>query len=149
MADNIGYTPGEGATVAADEIDGALHQRVKIGIGPDGTAVDVSQDNPMPVAIAGVSEEDPLPVHDEAAHMLLTRLLHYLNSPQGYDKAQQRTRVTAVLESGTVTTVSTVTTVTAVSSVTNIAAVGGYSAQMQIMDTNRTAWAQCVRARIT
>ena len=146
MADNIGYTPGEGATVAADEIDGALHQRVKIGIGPDGTAVDVSQDNPMPVAIAGVSEEDPLPVHDEAAHQLLVRLMQYLNAPQGYDKSLQRARVTAVLESGTLTTLTTVTTV---SSVTNIAAVGGYSAQMQIMDTNRTAWAQCVRARIT
>lgn len=152
MADNVGYTPGTGAVVAADEIAGVLHQRVKLGIGEDGTAVDVSAANPMPVQVLGVSEDDPLPVHDESAHQLLTRLLQYLNAPQGYDKSLQRARVTAVLESGTVTTVSTVTTVTtvtAVSSVTNIAAVGGYSAQMQIMDTNRTAWAQCVRARIT
>jgi len=149
MADNVGYTPGTGAVVAADEIAGVLHQRVKLGIGEDGTAVDVSASNPMPVSVVGVSEEDPLPVHDEAAHLLLTRLLQYLNSPQGYDKSLQRARVSAVLESGTVTTVLTVTTVTTVSSVTNIAAVGGYSAQMQIMDTNRTAWAQCVRARIT
>ena len=36
MADNVGYTPGTGATVAADEIAGVLHQRVKIGIGTDG-----------------------------------------------------------------------------------------------------------------
>ena len=49
MPDNVGYTPGVGATVAADEIAGVLHQRVKIGIGADGTAVDVSSANPMPV----------------------------------------------------------------------------------------------------
>ena len=49
MADNVGYTPGVGATVAADEIAGVLHQRVKIGIGADGSATDVSAANPMPV----------------------------------------------------------------------------------------------------
>lgn len=50
MADNVGYTPGTGATVAADEIAGILHQRVKIGVGGDGVAVDVSSSNPMPVS---------------------------------------------------------------------------------------------------
>jgi len=49
MADNVGYTPGVGATVAADEISGVLHQRIKIGVGGDGVAVDVSSANPMPV----------------------------------------------------------------------------------------------------
>jgi hypothetical protein len=53
MADNVGYTPGTGATVAADEISGVLHQRVKIGVGTDGVAVDVSEGNPMPVAAYG------------------------------------------------------------------------------------------------
>ena len=53
MADNVGYTPGTGATVAADEISGVLHQRVKIGIGTDGVAVDVSEENPMPVTAYG------------------------------------------------------------------------------------------------
>ena len=53
MADNVGYTPGTGATVAADEIAGVLHQRVKIGVGGDGVAVDVSQENPMPVVAYG------------------------------------------------------------------------------------------------
>jgi hypothetical protein len=57
MADNIGYTPGTGATVAADEISGVLHQRVKIGVGADGVAVDVSSSNPMPVSAAAL----PLP----------------------------------------------------------------------------------------
>ena len=49
MADNVGYTPGSGATVAADDIAGVLHQRVKIGIGADGAAVDLSSTNPMPI----------------------------------------------------------------------------------------------------
>ncbi len=53
MADNVGYTPGTGATVAADDISGVLHQRVKIGVGGDGVAVDVSEGNPMPVAAYG------------------------------------------------------------------------------------------------
>ena len=47
--DNVGYTPGTGATVAADDIGGVLHQRVKLGIGGDGVAVDVSAADPMPV----------------------------------------------------------------------------------------------------
>jgi hypothetical protein len=174
MADNVGYTPGTGAVVAADEIAGVLHQRVKLGIGADGVAVDLSAANPMPittptpidvvtggltdaelratpidVVISGITEDAPLPVHDESAHQLLTRLLQYLNAPQGYDKSLQRARVTAVLESGTVTTVTTVTTVAAVTAVTSLNNYDGYNARMTVLDTNRTAWAQCVRARIT
>ena len=49
MPDNVGYTPGTGATVAADDIGGVLYQRVKIEIGDDGVAQDVSATNPMPV----------------------------------------------------------------------------------------------------
>jgi len=49
MADNVGYTPGTGANIAADDIGGILHQRVKIGVGVDGSATDVSSSNPMPV----------------------------------------------------------------------------------------------------
>lgn len=130
MADNVGYTPGTGATVAADEIGGVLYQRVKLTSGEDGTATDVS-------------EAAPLPVTDNGAVNLLRRLLQYLDSPRGYDKSIQRQRVTALLESGTVTTVSTVT------NVTNLLNIDGYNARMQILDQNRTSWAQCVRARIT
>ena len=49
MPDNVGYTPGSGATIAADDISGVLYQRVKVGVGADGTAVDVSSANPMPI----------------------------------------------------------------------------------------------------
>ena len=41
MADNIGYTPGTGATVAADDVSGVLYQRVKLAFGADGSASDV------------------------------------------------------------------------------------------------------------
>ncbi len=142
MPDNVGYTPGAGASIAADDIGGVLHQRVKVGIGADGSATDVSDANPMPVA-------------DNEAGNLLLRILQMLMAPLGYDKSLQRQRGTVVVESGTLTTVSTVTTVTTCSTVTtlgsltNIAGIGGYSAQMTVLDQNRSAWAQCVRARIT
>lgn len=48
MADNVAITPGTGATVAADDIGGILHQRVKISVGADGSATDVSSAAPMP-----------------------------------------------------------------------------------------------------
>lgn len=38
MADNVGYTPGTGATVAADDVGGVLYQRMKITTGADGVA---------------------------------------------------------------------------------------------------------------
>jgi hypothetical protein len=57
MADNVGYTPGTGATVAADDIAGILHQRVKISLGADGTAVDAPGDgtNGMKVDVTRVT----------------------------------------------------------------------------------------------
>ena len=58
MADNVGYTPGVGATIAADDISGVLYQRVKIGVGADGSATDVSSSNPMPVS-GSVGVSDP------------------------------------------------------------------------------------------
>lgn len=134
MADNVGYTPGTGATVAADEIAGVLHQRVKIGVGGDGVAVDVSEENPMPVA-------------DAQSGNLLLRILQMLMAPLGYDKSLGRQRGTVVVE--TLPTLAVVTTVTTVTSVSNIGGIGGYSAQMTVFDQNRSAWAQCVRSRIT
>lgn len=49
MSDNIGYTPGTGATVAADNVGGVLFQRVKLAHGTDGAAVDASAADPLPV----------------------------------------------------------------------------------------------------
>ena len=53
MSDNVGYTPGSGATVAADNVGGNLHQRVKISVGADGVAADASATTPLPVAAYG------------------------------------------------------------------------------------------------
>lgn len=138
MADDV-TLPGTGEVVATDDIGGRQFQLVKVVHGANGIAHLTSDGNPMPTTDAAVQD-------------LLLRLLSQLVSPVGYDKSLGRSRNTAVIESGTVTTVttvSTVTTCTTVSSLSNIAAVGGYNAQMQIMDTNRTAWAQCVRSCIT
>lgn len=132
MADDV-TLPGTGEVVATDEIGGRQFQLVKMVHGADGVAHLTSDGNPLPTS-------------DAAAQDLLRRLLSQLVSPIGYDKSLGRQRGTVVVESGTVTTVTTVTTV---SSLTNLAAIGGYNAQMQIMDTNRTAWAQCVRSCIT
>lgn len=40
MPDNISVTAGSGTTVAADDVSGVLHQRVKISLGADGAATD-------------------------------------------------------------------------------------------------------------
>ena len=50
MADNIQLNGGiGGALLAADEIAGVKHQRVKIQYGADGSATDVSTSSPLPV----------------------------------------------------------------------------------------------------
>lgn len=52
MADNILVSPGTGATIAADDIGGVLHQRVKLSQGADGVGVDVSSAAPLQVTLA-------------------------------------------------------------------------------------------------
>jgi len=49
MADNVGYTPGVGATIAADDIGGILYQKVKMIHGADGIAHETADGNPLPV----------------------------------------------------------------------------------------------------
>ena len=55
MADNVAVTPGSGATVAFDDISGIMYQRVKIGVGADGSATDVSTAAPLPVTTGTAS----------------------------------------------------------------------------------------------
>jgi hypothetical protein len=56
MADNVGYTPGTGATVAADDIGTVLFQRIKLVHGADGTNDgDVASSNPLPISVPGAS----------------------------------------------------------------------------------------------
>ena len=132
MADNTTLNAGTGGDViASDDIDGVKYQRVKPAFGPDGEAVDVSTENPLPVAESG-----PLLT-------LFIRLLNLLGAPVGYDKSQGRYRQTAIVESGTLTTVNVINTVN------NQAAIGGVQAQLLINGQNLSAWQACVRSRIT
>lgn len=50
MSDNIRLNAGTGGKLlAADDVGGASYQRVKVGVGDDGVATDVSSNAPMPV----------------------------------------------------------------------------------------------------
>jgi hypothetical protein len=53
MSDFVPITPGSGANIAVDDIAGLKFQRFKVTFGPDGTAVDVSAADPLPVSLAG------------------------------------------------------------------------------------------------
>lgn len=66
MADDLSVTPGTGATIAADDISGKLHQRVKLTWGVDGAAVDASTTNPLPVEVRSDGAE--LCKAEDAAH---------------------------------------------------------------------------------
>jgi hypothetical protein len=141
MADNVGYTPGSGAVVAADDVGGVLYQRIKPAFGTDNTAVDVSATNPLPVVDTQLADVE----------LLLTRMLNALNAPQGYDKSLQRQRGTNIIESGTITTVGTVSTITAgtLTTVQNLSTIDTLQGRIQVYGANLSAWADTVRARIT
>jgi hypothetical protein len=130
MADNVGYTPGAGATVAADEIGGVLFQRVKPTIGIDGQAVDVSADNPMPIGAVGELMETIQALR--IAIQSLTRTVGLsLPDTSGRLRANVETGSVAIT-SGTVTTVNTVTTCSAVTTLGNQTLIGGVQATDQI-----------------
>lgn len=122
MADNVGYTPGTGALVAADEIGGVLHQRVKLGIGDDGTAVDVSAANPMPVTLTQGEVVEAL----EAMRMAIQSLTRSV----GQSMPDVAGRLRVVVDS--ITGALTLATVTTVGTVTNQTQVGGNPAFEQI-----------------
>jgi hypothetical protein len=128
MADNVGYTPGSGATVAADEIGGVLHQRVKLGIGDDGVAVDVSESNPMPVALTQGEVVEAL----EAMRMAVQALSRSIGQSMPDVAGRLRVVVDAITGSLTLATITTVGTVTTVSTLTNQTQVGGNPAFEQI-----------------
>jgi hypothetical protein len=137
MADNIGYTPGTGATIAADEIAGILHQRIKIGIGENGTATDVSEANPMPVMAVG----DLLEALQSMSFALesLTRTIGLAQvNPLNGNLYVDGSRVTQPI-SGNIGTVSTVSTVSTVATVTNMSQLGGQNANSLIPAFERNA----------
>lgn len=137
MADNISITPGTGANVAADDVGGVLHQRVKVSVGEDGSAIDVSQSNPLPVS------DNILALALQRLSSVLTTLQNILLSPLGYDKSIQRQRGTVIVESGTVTTCTTCATVT------NLSQIDSFQGRLLINANSVTAWRLAVRSIIT
>lgn len=121
MPDNVGYTPGTGATVAADEIGGVLFQRVKPTIGADGAAVDVSADNPMPVGAVGELIEAL-----EAQRMALQALLRTMGQATPDTGGRLRVNVDFLNSSLTLWAVNSV------NAVVNQTSMGGYAATEQI-----------------
>ena len=128
---------------------------VDVKVRPSGAVVADVSDSQLPLPTGAASEATLASALAElvtisggsgAAENLLRQLVQAATSPAGFDRSLGRGRVTAIVESGTVTTVSTVTTVTTVSGLTNI---DGRNGAMLINPTNLSAWADCVRARIT
>jgi hypothetical protein len=144
MADNVGYTPGSGATVAADEIGGVLYQRVKPTFGADGTATDVSSDNPMPVVVPSGELIEAL----EATRMELHSLVRSMGQAMPDTAGRLRVVIDAITGALTLATITTVTTVTTVSTMTNQTQVGGNPAFEQIPALMRVA-ADSLRRNIT
>jgi hypothetical protein len=125
VPDNIGYTPGSGATIAADDIGGALHQRVKVTLGADGVSDgDVSLANPMP--IQGVGE---LVEQLSAIRMLLQSLTRTMGQVQPDTAARMRVVVDAITTGLTLSAVSSINTLV---TLTNQTQMGGLSATEQI-----------------
>ena len=90
MADNVGYTPGSGATVAADEIGGVLYQRVKITHGADGIAHETSNSNPLPVDVTAGELLEQLSALRYAIQSLTRSIGQALPSAQGWPIMEAR-----------------------------------------------------------
>ncbi len=142
MADNVGYTPGVGATVAADEIDAVLYQRIKPAFGVNGQATDVSI-------------VSPLPVFDNRTEQLLSlmqRFVKMMESNQVVDSAQRQRITLDSITSGvslpTVAAVTTVSTVSTVTAVTNLTQNAGMDREQYINIAKQT-YANSIRSRLT
>jgi hypothetical protein len=124
MPDNVGYTPGSGATIAADDIGGNLHQRVKVVVGDDGVSDgDVSLSNPMP--IQGVGEL----VEQLAAIRLL---LQSLSRTVGQAMPDASGRLLVNVATGTVTVTGNLSTITSLATLSNQTQIGSLPATEQI-----------------
>jgi hypothetical protein len=125
MADNVGYTPGSGATVAADEIGGVLFQRVKPVHGADGTATDTSATNPLPIAAYGELIE-AIEALRMGVHSLTRSIGQSLPSAQGWPIMEARQPTAANL--AVTASIAGSQTLATVSTLTNQTQIGGFAA---------------------
>lgn len=121
MADNVGYTPGSGAIVAADDIGGVLFQRIKPVFGADGTATDVSEANPLPAIIPSGELIEAL----EAMRMAVQSLNKTIGSSYPDTSGRLRVALDSITAALTLAAVTTVTTVSTVSNQTNMGGISG------------------------
>lgn len=132
MPDNVAYTPGSGATIAADDIGGALYQRVKVTHGVDGVAHETSDSNPYPIKAMGELIE---------AIEAMRMAIQSLNRTLGLAQVNPLTGRMLVDGSGVTQPVSGAVTATANQSgtwnITNLATIGGQSANSQIPSFER------------
>lgn len=137
MADNVGYTPGTGATISADEIAGILFQRIKLTLGADGVNDgDVSASNPMPVAVYG-----ELTDAIEAMRMAIQSLNRTIGlaqvNPLTGRMLVDGAGVTQPV-SGTVTATGTIAaTQSGAWNITNLATIGGVAANSEVQSFER------------
>jgi hypothetical protein len=153
MPDNVAYTPGSGATIAADDIGGVLYQRVKVTHGVDGIAHETSDSNPYPIKVMSVNDSLPTVANqsDDLLRML-SRLVKILECNAVVDQ-QQRQRVTidaitGSLVLGTVSTVSNLGTVSTVSTVAAQTTLGGMDREMYINIAKNT-YANSIRSQLS
>jgi TRAP-type uncharacterized transport system substrate-binding protein len=133
MSDNV-ILPGNGTSVAADNIDGVLYQRIKPTFGVDGSAIDVSNKNPLPTESATTVN----------LLVMLNRLVKLLESNAVVDSAQ-RQRIT--IDAGTLPAVTTVTTVATVTAANNLVAVAGMDREQYINIAKQT-YANSIRQNL-
>lgn len=135
MADNVPITPGSGALVATREISysGQTAQAQVVGLamfaGPDDakTGVDVSQENPMPMAAYGELIEAI-----EAMRIAVQSMTQTIGRMQPDTAARMRVAIDAISASLTLATISTVSTVTSITTLANQTQIGGLAATEQI-----------------
>ena len=130
MADNVGYTPGVGATIAADDIGGILYQKVKMIHGADGIAHETADGNPLPVTAT-----QELMQAIEAMRMAIQALTRSIGM------AQVNPLTGRMLVDGSGTTQPVSGTVSAAQSgtwnITNLATLGGQAANSQVPSFER------------
>jgi hypothetical protein len=130
MADNVGYTPGVGAIIAADDIGGILYQKVKMIHGADGIAHETADNNPLPVTAT-----QELMQAIEAMRMAIQALTRTI----GLAQVNPLTGRMLVDPSGVTSPVSG--TISANQSgtwnITNLATIGGVAANSQVQSFER------------
>ena len=136
MADNVGYTPGVGAIIAADDIGGILYQKVKMIHGADGIAHETADNNPLPVTAT-----QELMQAIEAMRMAIQALTRTIGlaqvNPLTGRMLVDGAGVTQPV-SGTVTATGTIAaTQSGTWNITNLATIGGVAANSQVQSFER------------